>query len=185
MPRHAGVSLPLFSAVSTTSWGLGELPDLAPLSRWLAAGGFDRLMLLPLGTMPEGETSPYSAMSAMAIDPIYIAIDRVEDLSRPEGAAVFPEDAVRDVQTARGGARVDYTIVRRAKIRALTMAFDRFHAEEALVLRALRDARVMIHPGHFFDFAHEAFLVMSLLPDRRVFTDALDRLLPVVAGDPR
>ena len=59
------------------------------------------------------------------------------------------------------------------------------HAEEALVLRALRDARVMIHPGHFFDFAHEAFLVMSLLPDRRVFTDALDRLLPVVAGDPR
>ena len=38
-------------------------------------GGFDRLMLLPLGTMPAGETSPYSAMSTMAIDPIYIALD--------------------------------------------------------------------------------------------------------------
>lgn len=130
MPRHAGVILPLFSAVSTTSWGLGELPDLAPLSHWLAAGGFDRLMLLPLGTVPEGETSPYSAMSAMAIDPIYIAIDRVEDLPRSDGTAVFPEDAVRDVQTARGGDRVAYAVVRRAKLRALMLAFDRFHAEE-------------------------------------------------------
>jgi 4-alpha-glucanotransferase len=130
MARHAGVSLPLFSAVATTSWGLGELPNLAPLSQWLASGGFDRLMLLPLGTMPEGETSPYSAMSAMAIDPIYIAIDRLEDLPRAEGTAVFPEDGVRDVQAARGGARIQYTIVRRAKFGALTMAFDRFHAEE-------------------------------------------------------
>jgi len=128
--RHAGVILPLFSAVSTSSWGLGELADLAPLSWWLAAAGFDRLMLLPLGTVPEGETSPYSAMSAMAIDPIYIAIDRLEDLPRTDGAAMFPEDAVRDLQTARGGARIQYPVVRRAKIRALTMAFDRFHAEE-------------------------------------------------------
>jgi 4-alpha-glucanotransferase len=130
MARHAGVVLPLFSAVSTTSWGLGELPDLAPLSRWLASGGFDRLMLLPLGTVPEGETSPYSAMSAMAIDPIYIAIDRIEDLPRADGAVVWPEDAVRDVEAARGGARIQYTIVRRAKIRALTIAFDCFLAEE-------------------------------------------------------
>ena len=130
MARHAGVILPLFSAVSTSSWGIGELSDLASLSPWLAAGGFDRLMLLPLGTVPDGETSPYSAMSAMAIDPIYIAIYRLEDLSLAAGPAVFPEDAVLDVQTARGGARIQYAIVRRAKLRALTLAFDRFLAEE-------------------------------------------------------
>jgi hypothetical protein len=41
----------------------------------------------------------------------------------------------------------------------------------------------MIHPGHFFDFAQEAFLVMSLLPDPAVFREAVGRLLPVVAGD--
>jgi aspartate/methionine/tyrosine aminotransferase len=56
-------------------------------------------------------------------------------------------------------------------------------SEEALVLRALHDARVIIHPGHFFDFAREAFLVMSLLPDPDVFGEALGRLLPVIAGD--
>src|SRR6185295_5887220 len=89
MARHAGVILPLFSAVSTSSWGIGELSDLAPLSQWLGSAGFDRLMLLPLGTVPDGETSPYSAMSAMALDPIYISIDRLEDLPRISGTPVF------------------------------------------------------------------------------------------------
>jgi 4-alpha-glucanotransferase len=130
MPRHAGVILPLFSTVSTSSWGIGELPDLAPLSRWLSSAGFDRLMLLPLGTMPEGETSPYSAMSAMAIDPVYISVERLEDLPRANGAAVVPEEIAQDVDSARGGSRIQYAIVRRAKICALTLAFDRFHADE-------------------------------------------------------
>jgi len=130
MARHAGVILPLFSTVSTSSWGLGELPDIAPLAAWLAAAGFDRLMLLPLGTMPEGESSPYSAMSAMAIDPIYIAIERVEDLPRTDGFPEFSDDAVRDLQSARGGPHIQYAVVRRAKLRALTIAFDRFHADE-------------------------------------------------------
>lgn len=56
-------------------------------------------------------------------------------------------------------------------------------SEEALVLRVLDDAHVMIHPGHFFDFAEDAFLVMSLLPDPDLFREGLDRLLPLVAGD--
>jgi hypothetical protein len=28
----------------------------------------------------------------------------------------------------------------------------------------LLDDRVLVHPGYFFDFAHEAFVVISLLP---------------------
>jgi len=54
--RHAGVLLPLFSAASSTSWGIGELADIAPLSQWLRRAGFDRLMLLPIGMMAEGGT---------------------------------------------------------------------------------------------------------------------------------
>src|SRR5262249_14940258 len=53
--RHSGVLLPLFAAPSTSSWGIGELADIGPLSIWLASAGLDRLMLLPLGTMEAGE----------------------------------------------------------------------------------------------------------------------------------
>jgi len=52
--------------------------------------------------------------------------------------------------------------------------------EEALVLRLLRDARVLIHPGFFFDFPDEAYLVASLLPDPGVFTDAMSRVLDAI-----
>ena len=38
-------------------------------------------------------------------------------------------------------------------------------SEESLVLRLLQDAHVLVHPGYFFDFAHEAFVVVSLLPE--------------------
>ena len=85
MARHAGLLIPLFSAASSTSWGIGELCDVAPLAAWLSAGGFDRLMLLPLGTMAPGHVSPYSAQSAMAIDPIYISMNAVEDFARAGG----------------------------------------------------------------------------------------------------
>ena len=42
-------------------------------------------------------------------------------------------------------------------------------SEESLVLDLLERDRVVVHPGYFFDFAHEAFLVVSLLPPPDVF----------------
>jgi aspartate/methionine/tyrosine aminotransferase len=56
-------------------------------------------------------------------------------------------------------------------------------SEETLVIDLLRRQHVIVHPGYFFDFDREAFLVVSLLPEPEVFAQALDRLLPVVAGD--
>jgi alanine-synthesizing transaminase len=48
-------------------------------------------------------------------------------------------------------------------------------SEEELVLRLL-DAGVLIHPGYFFDFARESFLVASLLPEPATFADGIDRI---------
>ena len=49
--------------------------------------------------------------------------------------------------------------------------------EESLVLDLLRAERVLVHPGYFFDFPREAYLVVSLLPPEESFTDAVARLL--------
>ena len=46
-------------------------------------------------------------------------------------------------------------------------------SEESLVLELLERDRVVVHPGYFFDFPHEAFLVVSLLPEPRVFARGL------------
>ena len=49
--------------------------------------------------------------------------------------------------------------------------------EEAIVLDLLEREHVLVHPGFFFDMPHEAFLVVSLLPDPETFAAGLARLL--------
>ena len=49
--------------------------------------------------------------------------------------------------------------------------------EEALVLELLERDDVLVHPGFFFDFPHEAFVVCSLLPEPRLFADGIGRLM--------
>jgi aspartate/methionine/tyrosine aminotransferase len=52
--------------------------------------------------------------------------------------------------------------------------------EESLVLDLLRAERVLVHPGYFFDFPREAYVVVSLLPPEESFADAVARLLRFV-----
>jgi alanine-synthesizing transaminase len=45
-------------------------------------------------------------------------------------------------------------------------------SEDAIVLDLLEQTGVLVHPGYFFDFEREAFLVVSLLPDPQTFASA-------------
>jgi len=56
--------------------------------------------------------------------------------------------------------------------------------EEQVVLRLLEEARVLVHPGYFFDFDEEAFLILSLLPPPDAFREGVARMLPLVSGVP-
>ena len=49
--------------------------------------------------------------------------------------------------------------------------------EEELVLHLLEEDGVLVHPGYFFDFPHEAFLVISLLPPGAEFDEGVRRIL--------
>jgi aspartate/methionine/tyrosine aminotransferase len=50
-------------------------------------------------------------------------------------------------------------------------------SEEDLALDLLERGGVVVHPGYFFDFAHEAFLVVSLLPEPDPFARGVARIL--------
>jgi aspartate/methionine/tyrosine aminotransferase len=50
-------------------------------------------------------------------------------------------------------------------------------SEEERVARLLEDQDVLVHPGYFFDFPREAFLVVSLLPPCDDFAEGIDRVL--------
>lgn len=124
--RLAGVLVPLFSIPSGESWGIGEFPDITILGRWLCACGHRLLQLLPINEMPPGEGSPYGALSAMALDPQFIALRDVEDWAACGGdGALDPERRTR-LDAVRASARVEYQAVRKLKLGALRIAFARF-----------------------------------------------------------
>ena len=50
-------------------------------------------------------------------------------------------------------------------------------SEEQLILALLDCEGILVHPGYFFDFAHEAFVVVSLLVAPDVFHNAIARVL--------
>jgi 4-alpha-glucanotransferase len=128
--RHAGVLVPLFSIPSRRSWGIGEIPDLIPLGRWLRSAGLDFVQILPVNEMQEGQNSPYSALTAMAIDPIYIALADVPDFVDAGGeSSLAPDDRAR-LDAVRRATSVNYRTVRALKHAALWHAFDCFMAVE-------------------------------------------------------
>ena len=56
-------------------------------------------------------------------------------------------------------------------------------SEETLALKLIQKQRVRVHPGYFFDFPRESYLIVSLLPEPGRFDEALNRALPLMAGD--
>jgi alanine-synthesizing transaminase len=53
-------------------------------------------------------------------------------------------------------------------------------SDEALAIRLLQTAGVSVHPGHFYDFPGEGYLVLSLICEAAEFREGVSRLLGVV-----
>jgi 4-alpha-glucanotransferase len=80
---QSGVAVPLFSLYSKQSIGIGEYLDLIPFGRWAAFCNFNIIQLLPVNDTG-AESSPYSARSAFALNPVFINVQSVEGSSEYE-----------------------------------------------------------------------------------------------------
>src|SRR5438034_8398724 len=124
--RRAGLLIPLFSCPSAASWGIGDIGDLPPLAAWLAAAGQQVLQLLPINEMAPGQQSPYSAISAMAIDPIFIRVPAVPEFDALGGEASLSRDDRDAIAAVRAAPRIAHQPIRRLKLAALRASFARF-----------------------------------------------------------
>jgi 4-alpha-glucanotransferase len=130
MPRQAGILLPLFSLRSPADWGVGEIPDLVPWARWCAAAGVSIAQVLPVNEASRGQNSPYAALSAFAIDPVYVGVDALEDFEAAGGVEALSADDRALLERVRAAPAVRWNEVRALKGRALALAFDRFVRDE-------------------------------------------------------
>jgi 4-alpha-glucanotransferase len=109
--------------------------------------GLRVLQLLPMSEMPPLETSPYSAMSAMAIDPQFISLDQLDDHLALGGETGLPATLRVRLHEVRAASSLDYIGVRRLKQQALRRAFGRFREREWLAASA--------RGGALREFVHE------------------------------
>ncbi len=58
----------------------------------------------------------------------------------------------------------------------VVMALPETVSEESFCLELLEEKHVFVHPGYFFDFEKEGFLVLSLLPPPEIFQEGCGRL---------
>ena len=99
--------------------GSARFPISCRCRAWLDGAGLDFVQFLPVNEMEDGQSSPYSALSAMAIDPIFIAVEDVDEFV-VAGDDVLGRRGSRGARArARSPPRVDYAVVRALKCRAL------------------------------------------------------------------
>lgn len=55
--------------------------------------------------------------------------------------------------------------------------------EEAFALELVEQEGVLVHPGYFFEFEEEGYLVLSLLPPPEVFQEGVRRILRRMGGE--
>jgi 4-alpha-glucanotransferase len=128
--RQAGVLIPLFSIRTPSGWGLGEIPDLVPFARWAASAGFSVAQLLPVHEASRGQSSPYAALTAFALDPVYVAVDALEDFDAAGGRDALSPEEQEELAALRSVPAVPWERVRALKARALELAYAAFVENE-------------------------------------------------------
>ncbi len=88
----AGVSIPVFSLRSEKSFGCGDFTDLKLMVDWASKVGLKLIQVLPLndtiGTHTDADVLPYAAISAFALNPLFMDISK---LSLPKKDALIAE----------------------------------------------------------------------------------------------
>ena len=120
--RCAGILLPAFSPRRRGDLGIGDTLALREWVEWAAEHQVGFLQLLPINENGADEC-PYSALSSIALDPIYLAIEATEI---PGLTAAEVNTARLDLAAARASRLVDYPVVRLAKRTLLELAWSRF-----------------------------------------------------------
>ncbi|MBF0564176.1 MAG: 4-alpha-glucanotransferase [Nitrospirae bacterium] len=73
-----GVAIPVFSLKTADNCGIGEFLDLIKFGVWCKKVDIDIIQILPVNDTG-GDSSPYNALSAFALHPVFIGLNRLND----------------------------------------------------------------------------------------------------------
>ncbi|HMM75628.1 MAG TPA: malto-oligosyltrehalose synthase [Gammaproteobacteria bacterium] len=155
--RLWGPAVQLYALRSARNWGIGDFTDLGNLLEQWAAHGAGLVGLSPLHALfidEPARASPYSPSSRLFLNPLYLDVERIEDLrdcAAAKARLAAPEFQAR-LAALRAEDYVDYAAVATLKLELLALLhaafrtrsvadepraqdFARFRAEAGIELR--------------------------------------------------
>jgi 4-alpha-glucanotransferase len=126
--RSWGVFLPLYAVRSDRNWGAGDLGDMEEVGEWVNSLGGGVVATLPLLAAFEDEPSPYSPVSRLFWNELYLHLERL-----PEWSADLARENERGRDRPRSTDSVDYEAVYAARRRALETMAARFKPDDDFV----------------------------------------------------
>ncbi|HYD15404.1 MAG TPA: 4-alpha-glucanotransferase, partial [Hyphomicrobium sp.] len=121
--RAWGITVQLYGVPSGRNHGIGDFEDAARLAEMFARMGADFLGINPVHALFLADllrSSPYFPSSRQFLNPLYIAVDKIQGAE--DALAALSEDEIRAL---RAGTHVDYALVSTVKRRVLKRAFER------------------------------------------------------------
>ncbi len=121
-----GLSINLYSLRSANNWGVGDLTDLARCVKEIYKLGGAFVGINPLHAItnqPPYGISPYSPISRLFMNFIYLDLNKVEGFHR----LPMSEDMQQKIELLRGRKLIDYKAVAELKIEVLERLFEDFY----------------------------------------------------------
>lgn len=158
--KGAGIAIPVFSLRSSNSFGVGEFADIRLLVDWSKQTGLKLIQLLPINdtsaTLSWKDSYPYAAISAFALHPIYINLQKVA--GKQHAALIRP--LLKKQKQLNALAEVDYEQVMHFKmnvLRELYEADDRAFQDEKEYISFFEDNKAWLIPYAAFCFLRDKY----------------------------
>lgn len=117
-----GFAIQLYSLKSKRNWGVGDFSDLCEFAKMCKRQGADVIGVNPLNVLnhdnPEN-ASPYSSISRLFLNPIYIDVEKVKGFNKKD------VDYAK-IEEIKQKENIDYTNIYNIKIKVLNKLYKQF-----------------------------------------------------------
>ena len=127
LEKLVGILFPVFSMRREADLGIGDTTSVCMCLDWLKKYSVNFLQLLPVN-VSSSDNSPYSAISSVALDFIYLDVLKIPEVNQADidyAKAKYNDDWLIS-------EKVDYEKVRRVKSSVLRLAYEKFIKQTAV-----------------------------------------------------